>query len=273
MTVKPCTVSVLLPTRGRSHILKRSIRSLLDHAQQPEQVEYRLAFDTDDRGSFAYFSDEIAGDIDSAGSSYTCLGFDPMGYENLHQYVNQLAAGAQGRWLFFWNDDAVMETEGWDNIIADHQEFAVLRVLTHREHPYAIFPVVPKTWFEILGHLSQHQLSDAWISHIGYMMDIVETVPIHVTHDRFDLTGNNRDQTYRARRVFEGNIEDPRDFNHPDQRWRRIDDAVKLANALVAQGRDMTWFRDVVEGRQDPWAKMTDSAHDPNQQLSRIDKK
>ncbi len=271
MSTTSPVISVLLPTRGRTDVLKHSLLSLIENSANCRQVEYLLAFDNDDLESVEWFQNNIAEHIDRAGSLYTCLGFEPQGYENLHQYVNQLAKSAAGRWLFFWNDDAVMSTAGWDQIIADHDDFAVLRVLTHDQHPYAIFPIVPREWFEILGYLSQHQLSDAWISHIGYMMDIVKTIPVDVLHDRYDLTGNNQDQTFKNRRVFEGNVNDPRDFNHPSQRVQRINDAVKLANALTAQGCDMTWFKNVAEGQQDPWAKMTDAEHDPNKQLSRIE--
>ena len=39
------------------------------------------------------------------------------GYQRLHEYYNALAARAQGNWLFIWNDDARLVSEGWDEVI------------------------------------------------------------------------------------------------------------------------------------------------------------
>jgi hypothetical protein len=41
------------------------------------------------------------------------------GYDSLHEYYNELASKATGDWLMLWNDDAVMETEGWDEKIGN----------------------------------------------------------------------------------------------------------------------------------------------------------
>jgi len=266
------TISVLLPTRGRTDALLRSIQSLVDNSSNAQQVEYLLAFDTDDRDSLEWFQDNVAPIIDCAGSTYVSYGFEPMGYIRLNEYVNSLAEQAQGNWLMFWNDDAIMQTSGWDNIIASHTEFSVLRMPAHREHPYAIFPIVPRQWLDICGYLSAHQLSDAWISQIAYMLDVMITVPITVLHDRYDLTGNNRDKTFETRPMLEGNASNPKDFNNDRYRRARIVDALKIANVLKSEGRDMSWIERVGRGEQDPWAKMTDSDHDPNNQLSRLDK-
>jgi hypothetical protein len=65
---------------------------------------------------------------------------------------------------------------------------------THNRHPYSIFPIVPKEWYNLIGHLSLHQLNDAWLSQIAWMLDIVKQIPVEVLHDRADLTGNNKDE-------------------------------------------------------------------------------
>lgn len=263
-------ISILLPTRGRTETLKRSINSLLHSCTDAGCIEFLLAFDTDDTASYEYFCDNIAEKIKSTGAKYTCMGFAPLGYANLHKYVNKLAQYASGRWLLFWNDDAVMQTKNWDGFITETNKFVLLRMLTHNEHPYAIFPVVPKKWVEVVGHLSLHQLNDAWISQVAYMLDIVETIPVTVLHDRSDLTGNNNDSTFKSRVIYEGKPEDPRDFNNILFKQARQADAIKLAEFLETAGCDISWFINVLEGNQDPWEKMTDTQHDPNKQLARI---
>ena len=67
------TISVLLPTRGRTEALKRSIMSLVDLAHKPQELQILVGFDTDDSASSDYFVEHIAPAIDRAGASYTCL--------------------------------------------------------------------------------------------------------------------------------------------------------------------------------------------------------
>ena len=262
-------VSVLLPTRGRTTALKSSLASLYQNMCRPQHVEYMLAFDEDDADSLSYFQDEIAHEIDQAGSSYTVMQFEPLGYLRLNQYVNTLAGASQGRWLMFWNDDAVMKTQHWDLKITAHDgNFCVQRMPTHNQHPYAIFPIVPRAWYDLFGYISAHQISDAWVSQIAYMLDIMTDVDIEVVHDRHDLTGNNHDDTFKNRIMLEGNNTNPADFNHLSWRKRRAQDAGRIAEYCESQGQRMQWWRDVVDGRQDPWARMLSPECDPNRQVA-----
>ena len=261
-------ISILLPTRGRTTALKTSLSSIIDRAKDLGSIEILLAFDHDDSESFEWFQDNIAPMIDEAGSHYACFGFDRLGYIRLNEYVNYLAGQAQGDWLFFWGDDAIMETEAWDQRIREVRDFRVLRIPTHRCHPYAIFPIVPRAWYDLFGYISDHQLSDSWVSQIAYLCDIMHNIDVTVTHDRFDLTGNNKDDTWKNRPMLEGRPEDPRDFNHVTYRNRRVNDAGRICEMLERQGEDMSWFRAVIAGDQDPWAKMISREYDPNRQLT-----
>lgn len=234
-----------------------SIKSLLSHADDNSKIEWVLGFDKDDQSSVDYFLEHTAPEIDQAGGTYYVLGFDPMGYERLHAYVNAMAAGAKGDWFVFWNDDALMQSSGWDSEILSHGDrFCLQAFETHNKHPYSIFPIVPRKWFELMGYLSRHQLNDAWLSQIAWMLDIVVRLRSEVIHNRADLTGNNCDETFRQRRIFEGNINDPRDFNYIKARQQRLNDANKIAIYLTEQGYDMTFWESVKKGTQDPWEKM-----------------
>lgn len=262
-------ISILLPTRGRTDILKRSVKSLLDTADDPSTIEFLLAFDNDDAESSKYFIENIAPDLDAVSSVYHVYEFEPIGYANLHQYLNKLGKYAKAPWWVFWNDDAVMKDNSWDTVISSHgDKFCIQSFETHNMHPYSIFPIVPRTWFEQLGYLSQHQLNDAYISQIGWLLDIMIRIPIKVDHERFDLTGKNQDDTYKNRTVFEGNMHDPRDFNHVTQRKMRLDDCNKLADYLVARGTDMSHWDNVKKGICEPWEKML--AADVNKQMKKM---
>lgn len=260
-------ISILLPTRGRADMLMRSLSSLRDLATDFSSIEILFGMDKDDIVGLEFFLNRVIPWIEQYQISHKIVLFEPMGYHNLHHYVNGLAEQSLGQWLFFWNDDAIMKTQGWDSYIrAKTGEFKLLSVITHNEHPYSIFPILPRQWYEILGHISQHSLNDAWVSNIAYPLDIFERIPVYCDHERHDLTGTNNDSTYNKRIVLEGNTSDPNDFNHIDYVNRRMDDAIKLARWLQeVKNQDMSFFADCCAGKRDPWVKMR--ANDPNQQV------
>jgi hypothetical protein len=252
------TVSVLLPTRGRTETLKRSLQSLVDTASDLTKVEILFGLDEDDPEVIQYIKTEIAPMLQNTGVEARANIFKPLGYENLHTYVNTLAGNANGEWLFFWNDDGIMLTPGWDTKISAYTgQFKLLAPKdNHNGHPYAIFPIVPRDWYILMGHLSQNAQNDAWLSHIAYMLDIFERIDVEFLHDRADLTGNNDDATFRNRKYMEGNPADPNDFGHSDMQNARVATAHKIAWFLEKTGHDMTWWNNVVSGQQNPFEKM-----------------
>ena len=264
----PIDISILLPTRGRPKPLEQCLRTLLDRAKDPSRIEVMLAFDNDDAENIKHFVDVIQPYLEDLGVEYSAIQFERLGYMRLNEYLNELAQHSQGSGLFFWNDDAVMKTQDWDQVIRDNaQEFYLLRAETNHEHPYAIFPILPKKWVEITGHLSPHQINDAWTSQVAWMLDIVKTIPVMIHHERYDLTGENLDETFKERIMLEnmpGN--DPRDFNHISWRKRRIAETEKISDYLDSIGRDTTWFRDSMTGKNpDVWARMV--LQDPHKRL------
>lgn len=253
-------ISVVLPTRGRTEALKSSIASLVNTSSHPESIEILLAFDDDDTDSQTYFKKSIVPLLTDSGVVFEAMSMPRLGYARLNEYVNRLVSSSQGQWVMMFNDDARMITKNWDNVIRGYDDrFALLRADTNHEHPYAIFPILPREWFELFGYFSPHQLNDAWVSQIGFMLDIVVTVPIYIEHDRFDLTGKNKDDTYENRPQLEGNPSHPADFNHESWRQRRLSDCSRLANHLEqTRGIPMTWWYRVLRGEQDPWQKMVE---------------
>ena len=258
MNTSNTTISIILPTRARTAILKRSLESLISLANNTKRLEIILGLDEDDTDTIDYVKAEIAPMLQPHQVECRAQIFKPIGYENLHVYVNTLAASATGQWIFFWNDDAIMISAGWDDMIASHTgEFKLLAPTdNHGGHPYAIFPILPRDWFILLDHLSQNSQNDAWLSHIAYMLDIFERIPMEVLHDRADITGNNNDETFINRKYMEGNPSDPRDFGHPDMQKARVASAYKIAWFLEKIGKPSAWWRDVIAGTQDPFAKM-----------------
>lgn len=252
------TISILLPTRGRREALLKSLNSLLDTAADPTRLEFLLGIDEDDEGIREYIEEHVAPVMKENAVECKANIFKPLGYENLHTYVNTLATNANGDWLMFWNDDGIMLTEEWDNVIESYSgQFKLLAPKdNHDGHPYAIFPIVPMDWFRLIDHLSINAQNDAWLSHIAYMLDIFERIDVEFLHDRADITGNNDDDTFRNRKYMEGNPEDPRDFGHPDMQQARVRSAFKIAWFLDKIGQHSDWWDKVQAGTQDPFEKM-----------------
>lgn len=252
-------ISVILPTRGRTEVLKKSIMTLVDNAKDPQSFEILLGLDEDDNKIIDYIKSDIAPILQTQKIETRANIFKPLGYENLHTYVNTLAGNANGDWIFFWNDDCLMETENWDEVISSYTgEFKLLAPKdNHEGHPYAILPIVPRDWFILIGHLSQNAQNDAWLSHIAYMLDIFERIDVSFIHDRADITGNNNDETFKNRKYMEGNPENPGDFGHPDMQNARVATAHKIAWFMEKTGiGDLTWWNNVKEGKQNPFEKM-----------------
>jgi hypothetical protein len=259
-------IAVLLPTRGRTAALTRSLIGLLEKADDLSSIQVLLGLDSDDTVGINHFQDELQDQLDDMGVNYTAMTFDPMGYSRLHDYVNTLAKNSSADWMFFWNDDAVMETQGWDTEITKHTgEFKLLAVHTHNDHPYSIFPIVPRAWLDVIGHLSLHSMNDAWLSQNAYCVNIYERINVHVLHDRADLTGNNLDATYKERELLEGNPSNPRDFHHPSMTMLRMQECDKLNKYLATIGADTSFWSRVLKQEQDPWEVLR--ANDINNQM------
>lgn len=256
---RPTVISVLLPTRGRREALLKSLNSLLDKAADASRLEVLLGIDEDDEGCQDYIKENVAPIMQAKGVECKANIFKPLGYENLHTYVNTLAQSANGDWLMFWNDDGVMLTDDWDNVIDSYNgQFKLLAPKdNHDGHPYAIFPIVPMDWFRLMDHLSLNAQNDAWLSHIAYMLDIFERIDIEFLHDRADITGNNDDETFQNRKYMEGNPDDPRDFGHPEMQQSRVRSAFKIAWFLDKIGQHSDWWDRVQAGEQNPFEKMT----------------
>lgn len=260
-------IALLLPTRGRTAALGRSVQSVFELADNPKKLQLMLAFDSDDQVGQQYFTQELKPWLDAKGYAYTAMLFEPMGYIRLHVYNNKLAATTDAHWLLIWNDDAFMQTQGWDTEIMKYQgQLKLLAFHTHRDHPYSIFPIVPRVWYELLGYISPHPTQDGWLSQQAYMLDIWQRIPVWVEHDRFDLTGNNGDDTFKNRKMLEGKPDDPLDFHSVPQTDLRHRDCAKLAGYMKnVLGMDISFFENVFNGTQNPWEKL--EKNDVNRQM------
>ena len=269
MTSRDYNIAVLMPTHRRTDALRRSLFSLIDLAHDLESVQFRLGIDNNDEIGLNYFIDNIQPELDARNINYEALEFEPLGYAGLNQYFNTLAQDASADWLFVWCDDAIMQTQDWDQRIRECTgEFKLLKVHTHNEHPYSIFPIYPAEWIETLGHISRHQMGDAESSQIAYLLDLMKIIEVDVTHDRADLTGNNKDEAYKKRELLEGNPNNPRDLHHEFFIRHRYIDAERLAAYMQSRNISTAWWEEVKAGKVYAYQKLVDN--DPNGQCVQL---
>ena len=264
------SIAILLPTHKRTDALSRSVLSLINLANKINDIQFVFGIDNNDDIGRSHFVDVLQPELDKRSINYTALEFEPLGYLGLNQYFNTLAKNANADWLFVWCDDAIMETQGWDDRIRECTgEFKLLKTHTHNEHPYSIFPIIPAEWHELNGYLSRHQLVDAEVSQIAYLLDIMKIIDVNVTHDRADLTGNNADENAAKKKYLEGNPSDPRDFHHHYFTKHRDFDCERLSIYMKSQDIDNSYWENIKAGTQDAWERLYEN--DPNGQVSRYD--
>lgn len=191
-------VSILMPTRNRYELAKKSIDSMFDNCLSTENFEVLLAVDHDDVDSNAKLSEYI-----KDKPNVKMFFYERQYYRGLNVYINDLALKAEGTSLMLWNDDSTIESKNWDHeILSNHNTFCVLSPKVSNmedfwRHVGVLYPILPKEWIEVTGEWARVPACDSVIDIISKRLGVLvplETVSIF--HDRFDNTGNNRDETW-----------------------------------------------------------------------------
>jgi hypothetical protein len=193
-------VTLLCPTRGRPKSFDRSIQSLVDTATDHTRLHVLAYLDEDDNTKDQY----------TPRSSVFYFTGPRYGYANLHLAIRErLLPHIAGKWVFLWNDDAIMNSQRWDDVLMEVSDDLVINPRTNHEGWYNglnVFPIIPTKWVQLVGW-SQNGANDTWWQIIGGFLDRHRQTPeIDITHDRDDLTGGHQDDT-RA-----GNDYDPSTF-------------------------------------------------------------
>lgn len=256
-------ISVLLPTRGRPELMFKSLKTLIDNAKNTSDIEFLIAIDNDDQSSHDYINDNVLPWFDKHKYDIKVFSMERAGYEQLQKYVNFLGFQSCGRWMLFWNDDAIMQSKNWDEDITQHNgKLSIIRFKdNHNSHPYSVFPVVPREWIMLFETLSPAQQTDSWISQVAYLTDCMITIDSEVLHDRADLTGNNDDEIYQER-VYLTDDQTPEMFKlkqHYAAKWNWLQTMVNQSSG---------WWDKIQAGEVDPWEKML--AVDVNKQMVTI---
>lgn len=158
--------SMLLPARGRPQHLRASVESIFRSASSPSDVEVLVRLDDDDR----HLQAELAvlraiGREQGVEGNITVEVGPRKGYRLMMDYWNELAAKAQGDWIYLWNDDIEGITAVWDDLLREAPAFSIQwprRDITATTD--FTLPVIGKPVYEALGHVSVNAYADAWIA-------------------------------------------------------------------------------------------------------------
>lgn len=231
-------ISVLLPTRKRVAMVEASLSSLLDRTRHPEQIEILLAYDDDDDQSHEYFnSDRWSEFIGKWPVKHRIYQVPRWGYRALHRYINMLANESRGKWIFFWSDDPLMETDNWDDHVRANEDFVGLLHIAASNAPMncSILPLFHRQWIELFGCVSPINHADSWMSDICWNAKARRVIPVTVFHDRFEDSGNNRDETYEDKRRAIA-TDSSKDYHTPESKNMRAEWAQRLREYRAGLG-------------------------------------
>ena len=214
-------ISILLPTRKRTAAVIKSIGSLLANAKDTSRIEILVAYDDDDEESREFFAETWLPFLEQCQATSKVFETERFGYLRLYKYVNFLAEQASGDWIMFWNDDALMLTENWDEEIVNNDGyFGLLRMpCVTMNHPFALFPIIPREWVDLFGMVSPVNHSDWWIYNVTVPAGQMKNIPVNVYHDRADVTGGNNDETFKEQSYAADGKDptNPEDYAHPER--------------------------------------------------------
>ena len=176
-------LSFLLPTRNRLAMLKESIQSVFDLAQDPANVEILVGLDNDDP-SLGETIDYLQSHPHADKLKHAV--YERYGYKKLHLYVNDLCSHAKGRYFLLWNDDAKMVSTHYDTLFKDLFETQdKLYVYQPRNNHYEnIFPAIPREWYDLTGHFSMNAHNDSWVNELANTLQVNRKCEIVAWHLR-----------------------------------------------------------------------------------------
>ena len=225
-------ISVTVPSRKRAIKLAASVRSLRDTAKHPELLEFLVAHDPDDTGT-AWAARDLGADVIwEAPERY--------GYGRSGRYWAELLSRSAGEWLLpTWSDDAIMTTEGWDDLLRAQRPGSVA-YLDGNYPGLTCFPAVHADALGAVGRLAPLPALDTWWEYAGRDAGVLARPGIYVFQDRPDMTGCAPDSTYAegggAWRAGPGGTVNQEFYAEPYVTWRAEDTAALARHRELEDG-------------------------------------
>lgn len=223
---------MLLPTRGRLKKLDESLSSLEATVSSSSNIEVVARVDEDDVQTLDFLrSNPRTFDVS------IIVGSRGNGYADLHLMYNAMCARARGRFLFLWNDDAVMKTADWDLELAKHDDgklcYLRSKVSDSRNRDSFLFPIVHRSYYDTLGHFSLSPHNDTYVHSVFTRLPgTFRGTNIVVDHRALELLQENDQTSVEASSCWPAT---KADWGSDRVQNGIADDSTKLAELLKQQ--------------------------------------
>jgi hypothetical protein len=162
-------ISILIPTRKRVNLLDRTIKNIIETSNTSNNnYEIIIKVDFDDHETIDY--------IKLWDNKYENVNFIINsrldGYYSLTDHNEMMIDCAKGKYMFCYNDDLLMETQNWNDILDKKLNdtkvyFPFCKWAPNKDgfvNPFTeSFAIYPKKLKEIWGFVSQHDAIDNWM--------------------------------------------------------------------------------------------------------------
>lgn len=149
--------SILVPTRARPELAIALIENISNTITDISRVELLFRVDTDDIPTQHALQLAI---MNSPLHIKMLVGpRPPRMYQDIFMMYNDLAKIAIGQYMWIFNDDAKMDTIGWDDTIAQYTTQKIVHIAIPG-HIGNLFPLVHRSIPDMLGHLGTHMKID-----------------------------------------------------------------------------------------------------------------
>lgn len=180
-------VSILMPTRNSHESLWKALQSIKDSATDFSQVQILLRMDDDDGERIKRIPE-----LESQFNAKVVIGPRGVGYLNMGQFLDDLAAQATGRWSWLFDDDAHVDGP-WQQQLSEtecsaeggpalNSEFYKLGESRYSNWPKVGPPglIIPTAAAKTLQHRAP--VDDQWLSvaqQLGWPIKLLKGVTYH----------------------------------------------------------------------------------------------
>lgn len=193
-------ISILLPTRGRPAFLTRFVDSAIDLAERPDELEFVIVMDDDDRSYDDWIAPRQALVVRSERKT-------------LALYYNDACDLAQGPIYLLGSDDLVVRTQGWDTKV--HDAFArypdrIVNVFANDGAPeenkqFASIPFIHQNWVDVIGRYLPPYFSgdfvDTWYNDVAEALGRKFKLDVLIEHMHPAFGKADEDATYAEKWV------------------------------------------------------------------------
>ena len=197
-------ISLLCPSKNRSLKFQRMSKSLIEKTNNPTRIELLICFDQKEKEIDLY--DKHISDLINNG--FIVKKF----FENLNTHAkrnNFLANKSDGHIIFPINDDLIILTSKWDNLIdkefskINDNEPLCLWINCDRKYKnldYSAFPVINRNWYNLIGYIVPEYFKfwylDWWICEVSRLSKKYFLSKIFIHQFHAETYEAEKDKTY-----------------------------------------------------------------------------